>query len=143
VRKLYALVAACRRELGQPDRAVEACRAGRAHYPDDAELLYLEALLHQERADLTAAEECLATLLQTQPAAHFASVDASLRDFKGRHQLAAVYFQQGRLAEAEALWRQVVHEQPGFRPAWQGLHKVYQATGRHDLAAEAVGYSAR
>jgi hypothetical protein len=38
-----------------------------------------------------------------------------------RHQLALVYRAQGRAAEAEALWRQVLEVQPHFEPARQAL----------------------
>jgi glycosyltransferase involved in cell wall biosynthesis len=51
VRKLYALVGQCHRQLGQAPEALAACREGRAHYPDDAELFFLEALVRQEASD--------------------------------------------------------------------------------------------
>ena len=51
VRKLYALIAGCHRQLGQPAEALADCRSGRVHYPDDEELLVVEALLMREKGD--------------------------------------------------------------------------------------------
>src|SRR5262249_37879969 len=105
VRKLYALVVQCHRQLGQTTEALAACGEGRRHYPEDAELLFQEALVRRERADLGGAERCLLRLLEGWEAAHFASVDAGLRGHKAHHNLAVVYREQGRDADAEAQWR--------------------------------------
>src|SRR5262249_44267069 len=55
VRKLYALVAGCQRALGRRREALAACRAGREHYPDDAELLFLEGLRLRDLGNRVAA----------------------------------------------------------------------------------------
>src|SRR5262249_31792946 len=117
VRKLYALLAQGHRQLGQMAEALEVCRAGRAHYPADVELLFIEGTTRQVVGDLAGAEACLRRLLQTPPGAYFASVDAGLRGYKARHNLAVVYRDQGRLAEAEAQWRETLRDQPDFLPA--------------------------
>ena len=59
VRKLYALLSQCHRRAGSPDQALASCRAGRAIYPDDAELLFIESNLLKENRDmrLSAAEK--------------------------------------------------------------------------------------
>jgi glycosyltransferase involved in cell wall biosynthesis len=44
VRKLYAQIAHCHHKAGRADEALRACAAGREHYPDDAELLFVEGL---------------------------------------------------------------------------------------------------
>src|SRR5262249_42008429 len=59
VRKLYALVAQCHRQLGQESEALLACRAGRQHYPQDAELLFLEGAIHVDGFRNPEAEACL------------------------------------------------------------------------------------
>ena len=41
VRKLFALITQCYRQLGQKAEALAACRSGRRYYPEDAELLFL------------------------------------------------------------------------------------------------------
>src|SRR5205814_4141990 len=40
VRKLYALLIQCHRQLSQPAEAIALCQAGRQDYPQDAELLF-------------------------------------------------------------------------------------------------------
>src|SRR6266852_5628223 len=130
VRKLYTLITAGYRQLGRPGEAMAACRAGRARCPDDAELLQLEATLRSEAGDLSGAEACLRQLTRLQPTSHFASLDEGLRGPGARHQLAQLYRQTGRLAEAETEWQAVVAEQPQFTPAWLGLAEVYLQTAR-------------
>jgi GT2 family glycosyltransferase/Flp pilus assembly protein TadD len=124
VRKLYALIASCHRALGQSQEALAACREGRTHYPDDAELLFDEGLLLRETGDLAGAEACLLRLLAAREGGHFASVDTGLRGYKTRHNLAVVYHQQGRHAEARAQWQAVVAERSDFVPGWLGLAEV-------------------
>jgi GT2 family glycosyltransferase/predicted Zn-dependent protease len=121
VRKLYALIAQCHRQMGQPRDALSACAEGRAHYPDDAELLFVEGLARRELGDLDGAANCLERLLESREGPHFASVDAGLQGTKARHNLAVVYLEQGRPEEAEAQWRACLDEDPRYLPARQGL----------------------
>jgi tetratricopeptide (TPR) repeat protein len=139
VRKLYALLAQGHGELGQSAQALEACRQGRSHYPDDTELLFREGMLLRGLGDWAGAEACLRRLVESQPDAHFASVDAGLHGYKARHNLAEIYGEQGRLADAEAQWRAAVAEQPGFLPAWHGLGELYLAQGRWDELEQVAG----
>jgi tetratricopeptide (TPR) repeat protein len=117
VRKLYTLVMECHRRLGQPAAALAACQEGRRYYPDDAQLLFQEALLRHAQGDRAGAERCLLRLLTTQDEPHFASVAEGLRGYKARHQLALLYQEQGRLAEAEAQWRTVLQERSALAHA--------------------------
>jgi tetratricopeptide (TPR) repeat protein len=121
VRKLYALLVQSHRSLGQPDEALAICHRGLEVCPGDTELLFVEGVLRRERGDLVGAEACLLQVLEAPPAAHFASVDAGLRGYKARHNLAVVYHQQGRPQEAEQQWRAAVAERPDFLPSWLGL----------------------
>src|SRR5262249_48717806 len=75
VRKLYALIVQCHRQLGQHAEALAVCQQGRQHYPDDIELLFLEGLAWRERGNLTNAEACLIRLLQTPPGNHSRRAD--------------------------------------------------------------------
>jgi Flp pilus assembly protein TadD len=68
--------------------------------------------------------------LQSREDDHFASVDPGLRGYKARHNLAVLYQEQGRLAEAEAQWRSVAEQRPGFTPAELGLAELYLSQGR-------------
>jgi GT2 family glycosyltransferase/tetratricopeptide (TPR) repeat protein/SAM-dependent methyltransferase len=140
VRKLYALVVQCHRQLGQPREALTACEAGRSLYPDDAELLFSEAMLRRELGDPAGAEACLVRLLGAPEAEHFASLDAGLRGYKARHNLAVLYQEQGRHAEAEAQWRAALAERGDFLPAWLGLAEVYLAQQRWRDLDETLGH---
>jgi glycosyltransferase involved in cell wall biosynthesis/Flp pilus assembly protein TadD len=121
VRKLHALIVGCHRALRQGQEAEAACAEGLRVCPGDTELLFLDSVLRKERGDLAGSEASLLRLLNEKPAAHFASVDAGLRGHKARHNLGVLYFQQGRVSEAEAQWRACVQERPDFLPGWVGL----------------------
>ena len=95
IRKIYAFLAGAHRELGQPDEALAHCRAGLARYPDDTELLFLEASLLSARGELSGAEARLMRLLETPAPAYFAAgVDVGLRGYKARHNLAATIYRR-------------------------------------------------
>jgi tetratricopeptide (TPR) repeat protein len=139
VRKLYALLTHCHRSLGQRGDALGACQAGLGHYPDDAELLFLAAVLREEAGDLAGAETALTALLTSRPGAHFASVAAGLRGYKARCKLAEVLLKQGRAAEAEAQWRLAVRDEPRSAASWLGLGQMLLGQQRFAEAAEAAG----
>jgi GT2 family glycosyltransferase/tetratricopeptide (TPR) repeat protein len=130
VRKLYTLVMECHRQLGQSGEALVVCQEGRRYYPDDAQLLFQEALLRRELGDRGGAEACLVHLLSTKEGPHFASISEGLRGHKARHNLAVIYQEQGRFAEAEAHWKSSLCERPAFTPAWIGLGELYLSQRR-------------
>jgi FkbM family methyltransferase len=68
---------------------------------------------------------------------HFASVDAGLRGYKARHNLAVLCQEQGRYPEAEAHWRAALADRPDYVPAWVGLADVLLAQRRRP-EAEAI-----
>ena len=138
VRKLYALLVSCHRVQGQLTEALAACQEGRRVCPDDAELLFCEALLRRDCQDFAGAAACLQQLLKSQPGAHFASVDAGLRGYKARQNLGVIYRQQGKVAEAETEWRSVVAERPEFLPAWLALGDLYLDQQRWPELEDAV-----
>jgi tetratricopeptide (TPR) repeat protein len=71
-------------------------------YPENAELLLLEALVLREQGDFPAAEARLLRLLAGQEKGYFTSVAAGQRGYEGRYHLAAVYQEMCRHADAEA-----------------------------------------
>jgi tetratricopeptide (TPR) repeat protein len=129
VRKAFALLVRCRHQLGDRLGAEGACRRGREHYPDDAELLFLGAGLAREGGDIRTAEELYRKLIDGTESLHFASVDTALRSVKGRHNLAVVLLDQGRFDEAEGVWRAALVHDPHFLSAQVGLGEVYVKTG--------------
>ncbi|OWK35319.1 glycosyltransferase [Fimbriiglobus ruber] len=124
VRKLYALLAQSHRRAGDPAKALAACAAGRIHYPDDAELLFVESGLRKAGGDVKGTEELLLRLLGGREPDHFGSVDTGLRGHKARHNLACLYLETGRPAAAAAEWRAALADAPGFAPAHLGLGEL-------------------
>src|SRR5581483_2587541 len=138
VRKLYAMIAQCHRQLGQAAGALAACQEGRRHYPDDVELIFQESLARRALKDLAGAEACLLRVLNSRQQEYFASVDAGLRGYKARYNLAVIYRDAGRLAEAEAQWRLVLDERPDFVPAMTALAETYLGQERWPAFEEMV-----
>src|SRR5207245_241714 len=97
----------------------------RGQYPEDAELLFWEALFLREKKELAGAEACFLQLLQAPKTVNFTSMDSGMQGFRARHFLAEVYREQGRFAEAEAHWRAVLIECPAFGPAWRNLAEMF------------------
>src|SRR5262249_47691972 len=94
------------------------------------ELLFQEGLLLRVLGERAAAIGCWLRLLHGGEGPHFASVDAGLRGYKTRHNLAALYQEEGPLADAEELRRQAAAEQPPFGPAWLGLAELLLTQAR-------------
>jgi tetratricopeptide (TPR) repeat protein len=133
VHKAYALLVQVTRQLGQTNEALAICRHARAIYPEDADLLSQEARLLYQVGDYWGTERCLLQLLEgpRPPETALAmSVDSGLRGYLTRHNLAVLYRDLQRLAEAEAQWLAVLAEQPDFTAARLGLGELYLAQGR-------------
>jgi tetratricopeptide (TPR) repeat protein len=165
VKKSFALLAQAHHRLGQRNEALAACQSGRARYPEDPELLYLEGVLHRERRDWGAAERCFEALVGSTEETNrrerrdhrentinhgeascslpslssafsavknssFGSADVGLSGYLARHQLALLFYQQGRLAEAEAEWKLALADRPGYRDALNGLGELYLKQAR-------------
>lgn len=131
VRRLYALLVRSLRELGRRDDALAVCRAGRAAYPLDAELLFHAGQLGCECGDFAAAEAALLQLVELPSGACAASgEDPGLRRHKGRCVLAEVYRASGRASDAEAQWRKAIELEPGYVTAWICLGDFYLSQSR-------------
>ncbi len=138
VRKLFFLLSLAHEQQGQIPEALRWCRAGRARCPDDAELLFHEGLLLRRLNDRAGAKAAWRALVEVRPGHHFASVEAGIRGYKPRYQLALLYRDEGNVAEAEVQWRAVVAERPNFYPAWAELAELCLAQGRWNEFDEAV-----
>ena len=101
-------------------------------------MLFVEGVLRQEREDWEGAAAAWRRLIDGREGDHFASVDASLRGVKARHNLAVTYTRLGRPQDAAAEWRAALAEDPGFAPAWAGLGNLGLATGDRALTDEAI-----
>jgi tetratricopeptide (TPR) repeat protein len=107
-----------------------ACRQGRGYYPEDAELLFTEAVVRKDQGDASGAIACVQQLIHSQEKEHFGSVVAGLRGHRARHLLGVIYGEQGCWGDAEAAWRQAVAACPEWLPAWLGLGELYLRQGR-------------
>jgi glycosyltransferase involved in cell wall biosynthesis/tetratricopeptide (TPR) repeat protein/predicted O-methyltransferase YrrM len=139
VRKLYALLAQCERRQARPHQGLEACQEGRSYYPDDPELLLQESLARSDLGDFNGAIACLEQLLAAPAGEYLASVDAGLRGYLARSNLAALYVGRGRDAEGLTQWQAALAEQPDFVPAWVGLGEFYLGRGRLEEVANVAG----
>src|ERR1700682_2819881 len=96
-------------------------------------------LLRLKTGDKVGAEMSFLRVLGTPERLHFASVDTGVRGYKARNNLASLYKDQGRLAEAEAQWRSALAEAPVFFPGWLGLAEMHLENGRWE-ALEKVAH---
>jgi tetratricopeptide (TPR) repeat protein len=112
-RKLHALIARAHRMLGEPHEALAACAAGLAVDPDDAELLFREAVVRRHAADPGGARRCWERVLTLRRPEQFASVDQGIYGHLTRRNLAALAAERGDCEEARGYWRAVLAECPG------------------------------
>jgi tetratricopeptide (TPR) repeat protein len=68
----------------------------------------------------------------------FGSADVGLNGYLARHQLALIYYQQGRLTEAEAEWKLALADRPGYLDVLKGLGEMYLKQGRWPELDEVV-----
>ena len=130
VRKIYALLAGCYKDVGQEDEALAACRDGLKLFPKDPELHFRHAILLQAEGRLRQAELAYQAALADDHEPHFASFDQGIVGHKSRQNLAAVYFEMGALHKAKDQWQRIVADVPGYREGWQGLVEILLAQGK-------------
>ena len=134
VRKTYAYLANCHSQLEQESQALDACRRGRELFPDDAELLFREAMsLHS----LQRYDEAIARyreLLNLETSEELKSTDPSITGFKCRFNLGVCYSEAGKSPEAELQWREVLREHPSYRPALRSLTEQLRKDGKRIAA---------
>jgi glycosyltransferase involved in cell wall biosynthesis len=116
-RKLYALIARAHQLLGEPSAALGACAEGLAVDPDDAELLFREAVIRRHLGDNRGAEACWPRVLGMRRPERFSSVDSGIYGHLTRRNLAMLAQERGDAATAVRLWSEVLAECPGDREA--------------------------
>lgn len=136
LRKAHALLIHCLAQTGRSEDAWGACEKSLTLFPEDAELRFRRAGLLQEAGRLAEAADGYRDLLGPQRERYFTSVDRGITGFKARQSLALVYQDQGDWAAAEAEWRKVTEEAPGYRPGWRGLGDALLHSGRLAEALE-------
>ncbi len=128
--KVYALMTRGHHQLGNKEEALATCRLGLAAHPQEAELLFWEAILLQERGDLPGAEQAILRLLQVPKGMSFTSADSGLQGYRARQFLAEIYRDQGKFAEAGAQATAVLAECPGHVSALKILSEAQVRQGQ-------------
>jgi tetratricopeptide (TPR) repeat protein len=123
LRKAHALLAASLGELGRLDDALAACRRGLAAHPDDTELNFRAGLASHRVGRLDEAADFYRRAMTPPADRAFASVDRGLGSYKALYNLAAVFLDQGRPADATAAYREVVRLAPDWEPGRRELHR--------------------
>lgn len=134
VRKVYAMLAGCRLEQHDLSAARSIVEKGLALYPRDPELLFRAGIIYRECGDLRASEQCYLTLIGSREQGHIDSLDVTMTGFKAHHNLAIVYRDMGRTAEAEQRFAQSIKLNPRFTPSLIGLADLYLSLRRFDDA---------
>jgi GT2 family glycosyltransferase len=100
------------RQQGRLDEAAEACRTGWRHCAHYATLPLLLGISHADQGNVSDAETCLLAVVELP-------FDGPMPDehVEARHQLGLLYQKTGHLAEADAQWRAILAERPGYAPA--------------------------
>ncbi len=107
------------------------CRQGEQRFPDDVELLYQESYLRIRAGDLAGAEACLLRILQAPPGFFcLVDVDPALCGYRVHFNLAIIYRDQCRWAEAERAWQAVIQQEPNCIEGWIGLTELYLGQNR-------------
>lgn len=130
--KAYSLLVVSLIELGRIDEAAVFCSAARQKAPDDAELMFHAGILEQRTGHLAEAAEHFERLLSQSARTRLAGIDAGILGYKAHHNLAVVYFRQGRFLQAEAEWRHTIRQMPEFTDAWKGLGEALKAQAKFD-----------
>jgi glycosyltransferase involved in cell wall biosynthesis/Flp pilus assembly protein TadD len=132
VRKLYDLAVQCHRQLKQPELAMAACQAGRKLVPEDPQLLYDEGRVLHQLGRYDESETRFQELLAHAEKPLLASVAEGLHGPVTRNALAVLYYDQGRLEEAEAQWQRALKDAPHYVTARLALAELYLKTWRFE-----------
>lgn len=138
LRKAYALLVHSEQETGRSEDALKTCEAGLEHFPDDAELLFRRASLHQATGSLDAAITDYESILESRGRTYLASFDPGIFGHKARHNLALVYEAKSDFEKARECWEAVIAERPETRVAWRALVHLHFERGEQIAARSLI-----
>ncbi len=138
VRKLYAMISQCQLAIPDQPAALQTLVQARVLYPQDAELLFLEAGLRRELGEPALAETLYRELIHGQDAPHFASVDSGLRTHKAHHNLGLVLLDRRAVPQAREQFDEALRHQPEFLPSWLALAEVHRQQGNLEATEVAL-----
>ena len=114
VRKVYALMAASLRMLGEGEQSLAVIQEGLRLFPEDPELNFFagQALSVIGRFDEAKAHYLRAAWVNISD--HFSSVDMGILGFKSWHNVGGVCMAMGDYEEAKRWWMKALDAEPGF-----------------------------
>jgi len=131
VKKAYALLSQVERNRGDLEGAMRVVQEGRAHHPENAELLFFGGLFLHELGRLEEAALHFRKILETPSwPQEFGSFDVGILGHKTKHQLARVYLDMKRLKDAEELLVDLRAARPDYRPVCLDLAQLFIERGR-------------
>jgi tetratricopeptide (TPR) repeat protein len=123
-RRLFALIARGHQMLGNFDAALSACADGLRLDPDDAELLFRQAVLYRSSGHPAEAEACWRRILRIRRPDRFCSVDQGIYGHLTLRNLAVLAEERRDHAEAASLWQRVLSESLGDPEAIANLDRL-------------------
>ena len=138
VRKAYAFLVGAYCQLNRFEEARSIVEKALVLLPNDAELTFRQAIIHQHFGWLRQAESCYLKLLEPKGERHFDSVDIGIHSFKTRHNLARVYDEMGAVDKAIEQWHKITVESPFYWIGWRGLVDCLVTHSRLDEAEQVV-----
>jgi tetratricopeptide (TPR) repeat protein len=125
VRKIYALLAASLSYLDRHQESYDVCMSGIALFAFDAELNFRAAIASHRLGNLPEAERLYSRVLKGGDSRHFSSIEWGIAGFKANYNLAAVYLDMGRAADAEAQYVRVTELAPNWPEGWRALINLH------------------
>jgi GT2 family glycosyltransferase/tetratricopeptide (TPR) repeat protein/2-polyprenyl-3-methyl-5-hydroxy-6-metoxy-1,4-benzoquinol methylase len=141
VPKAFSLLVQALCSSGQWEQAVERCNEGLQRYPDDPELMFRSGVLAQHFGRTSDAEDYYLKVLHGKFEPRFRSIDRGILGYKTRQNLACLYGDTGRHAEAEEQWRLILMERPDYEWAWRGIVAALLKQGKITEAHNAIAES--
>ena len=141
-RRIHSLLVEIDMTQGKAGDALANVQNALKEIPNDTNLLSHAGRLAFEAGDLTRAERHFTTLMETKPDAeeYLHALDLSLRGWQTRHNLAVVFHNQGRLRDAERLWKENASEKTAATFSWLGLAGIFQREQRWDDLNAAIAH---
>jgi GT2 family glycosyltransferase/SAM-dependent methyltransferase len=141
VPKAFSLLVQALSSSRQWNEAARRCDLGVQRYPDDPELAFRAGVLAQHFGRATDAEAYYLKVLNGQWEPRFRSIDRGILGYKSRQNLACLYSDTERHAEAEHQWRMILTDRPDYEPARRGLVSALLKQGKVVEAQAAIADS--
>jgi glycosyltransferase involved in cell wall biosynthesis len=123
-RKLFAFIARAHQMRGDFTAALQVCADGLRLDPNDAELLFRQAVLYRSSGHPAEAEACWRRILRVKRPDQFSSVDQGIPGHLTLRNLAVLAAERRDHGEARGLWQRVLNECPQDPEAIANLSRL-------------------